>query len=196
MKSELIKEIALTFELCGGVKPSDGAAGLVVQGLECYTEEQIRKALARCRSECRGRLTPADIEHRIDDGRPSPDEAWAMCPKSESQSVCWTTEMSHAYGIACSLIGQDDVAARMAFISAYRTAVQNAKAQRLPVKWEVSFGNSANEREDCVLRALQEDKITQSKALMLAPGIETKLLPSAPDAVGQLVGKLADKMSV
>lgn len=196
MKLSLMEKLSVTFELCGAARLSEAAINVILDDLSGYTEEQISKSLDRCRAECRGRLTAADIIQRIDDGRPSPDEAWALCPKSESASVCWTVEMAEAYGVACSLIGHDDVAARMAFISAYKTAVQEARLQRLPAKWEVSLGHSANEREDCVLRALREGKISQSKALLLAPGIENKQLPSDPDAVGQLVGKLVDKMSI
>lgn len=195
MKTELIDEIAATFELCGGVKLSDGAARIVMMELEAYQVEGLRKALARCRAEVKGHLVPADIIQRIDDGRPSPDEAWALCPKDENSSVCWTTETAHAFGVARSLIGVDNVAARMAFISAYRTAVQDAKAQHLPPKWELSLGHSAAEREDCVLKALSDGKISEKRALMLAPGIEEKLLGSGPDPVKQLVGKLAEKMS-
>jgi len=194
MKIELIKEIALTFELCGGVKLSNAAANLVIEGLSGYTDDQIRKSLARCRSECRSRLTPADIEQRIDDGRPLPDAAYAMCPTDGSQSVCWTEEMSHAYGIALPLIG-DSVAHRMAFLAAYKSSVADAKAQRLPVKWELSLGYLVKGREDCIMAALRETKISKKKALMLIPDIEHKLLAS-PKPVDQLVEKLTDKMSM
>ena len=197
MKTELIKEIGLTFELCGGSKPSEGAAELVVLELESYPEDAIRRALARCRAEVKGHLAPSDIIQRIDDGRPSPDEAWALCPKDESSSVCWTTETAHAFGVARSLIGVDNVAARMAFISAYRTAVQDAKAQHIPPKWELSLGHSAQEREDCVLKALREGKVSEKRALALAPCIEEKLLPSRDTVEANLlIGKLADKMSL
>lgn len=196
MKVELIDEIAVTFELCGGLKLTEVAARIVMMELEAYPVEALRKALARCRAEVKGHLAPADIIQRIDDGRPSPDEAWALCPKDESSSVCWTTEAAHAFGVARSLIGVDNVAARMAFISAYKSAVQDSKSERKAPKWELSLGHSAQEREDCVMKALSEGKISENRALMLAPGIETRLLGAGPDPVNRLVGKLSDKMSL
>jgi hypothetical protein len=196
VKENLIKKLAVTFELCGGVVLSEGAMLQIVDDLEAYPEAALSAALDRCRAEVRGRLTPADITQRIDDGRPGPEQAWALLPKDEDCSVCWTDEMRVAFGVCCSLIGSDMVAARMAFLEAYRGEVQKAKSQGTPVNWQISLGHRKSEREDCIRNAMLDGKITQEHALSMCPDIKIpNMLPDRSDVM-QLVDSLSKKMTI
>ena len=87
MRIELIKQIAVTYELCGGAQMSEGAAEVLIGMLEEYPEDAVLKALVRCTREVKGHLAPSDIIQRIDDGRPGPDQAWGMVPKSEDDDI-------------------------------------------------------------------------------------------------------------
>lgn len=164
MSPELIKEIAVTFELCGGTTLSDPAVDALIDALEVYEEQQVRNALRRCRNEVK-HLTQQDIIERIDDGRPGPQEAWAMIPTSESDSVVWTDEMATAYGVVCSMT--DRVAARMAFIEAYKTTVQKARTESRPVSWRLSPGSDPGNRDKALVEAVNKGRLTPQRAMML-----------------------------
>ena len=72
----------------------------MTSGLQIYLVDDqpaVLKALTRCRREVKGMLTIQDVVSRIDDGRLGVEEAWAMMPFSESQSVVWTEEMAQAF---------------------------------------------------------------------------------------------------
>jgi hypothetical protein len=179
MNPHLIEKIAVTFELCSGLQLSAPAKKLVIEDLEKYPELSVSKALDICRREVKGRLSPSDIIARVEqmDGRPAPDEAWGLIPMDEARSVCWTSEMCSAFESCRHLLGTDHVAARMAFLSAYRSAVQEARVDGLPVHWELSLGHNQAEREDCAERAVAEFKISRETALMLCPYLdESRLL--------------------
>jgi hypothetical protein len=130
---------------------------------------------------------PADIlnQFKKHDGRPGVEEAWAMLPKSESESVIWTQEMATAYGAASPLIDEGDmIGARMAFKEAYQRELEYAAGK--PVKWTTSFGTDMAGREKAVADALHKNRITADRAV--------KLLPES-DVIAQVTGKPALQIS-
>src|SRR5262245_18509616 len=101
----------------------------MAEELAHFPEGQVHGALRRCRREC-SRLTLAVVLERIDDGRPLVEEAFAMLPRTEAESVVWTEEMRQAFGSARALFAaRDHVAARMAFKERYVQLVQRARDQ-------------------------------------------------------------------
>jgi hypothetical protein len=162
--STLLEAVAVTAELCGRVF-SEPAARVFVADLAGYPEAQVLKALQRCRKEVRGVLTVADVVGRIDDGRPGPDEAWSMLPRSEQESVVWTDEMAAAYG-ACSaaMAGGDQQAARMAFREAYKTRVDVARSDAVPVRWTPCLGWDARGRDAALEKAVQLGRLSYEHA--------------------------------
>lgn len=191
MERRLFEKLKATYEVCAGRELSTNATKLVVASLDRYEPKAVSDALDVCIMECKGFLTPADIISRVvqQDGRLSPDEAWAELPKDEHSSGCMTEEMSYAFGVCGGLIGRDNVAARMAFISAYKKRVQEARSAGRPVKWHVSLGLSEGGRESCVRRALDEGKITDKRAKFLAPTMDLHSLPE-PKQARRLHGKM------
>lgn len=166
---ELIKAIAVTAELTG-TELSAAAARVMCEDLSAYPPEQVMRSLQRCRRELKGRLTVAEIIARIDDGRPGPNEAWAMLPKSEEETVIWTEEMARAAGVANPLIAAgDQIAARMAFIEAYQREMTQARAERLPPKWRVSLGSDLSMRERVIGEAVRKGLISTGHAKTLLP---------------------------
>ena len=165
----LLEAVAVTAELCGRVF-SEAAARVFVADLSAYPEDQVIGALTRCRKECRGLLTVADVVSRLDDGRPGAEEAWAMVPKSESETAVWTTEASQAFGVAVRLLDRgEEVAARMAFKETYLRMVAQAREHGDPVKWHVSLGHDQHARSGPILEAVKAGRIAPDQAQEYLP---------------------------
>ena len=151
--------IAATAELCG-TPLSAQALALLSLDLDTYPPQAILTALRRCRMEHRGRLTAEAVISRVDDGRPGPEEAWAMIPRDEQSSVVWNDEMAAAYGVAGPLLAQGEpIAARMAFLEHYRAAVSRARLDGVPPKWWPSFGHDPRDRERALIEAADKGRI-------------------------------------
>lgn len=166
ISKSVVQALAVTAEITG-TQFSEAAARVFAQDISRYPEAQVLGALDRCRREIRTRLTVADVVSRLDDGRPPPDEAWAMLPVDERQSVVWTAEMCAAWGVASAL--DDRIAARMAFLSAYRRLVQESRDRVEAVKWTASLGSDVRGRQSALEDAVRLGRISAPAASMLLP---------------------------
>ncbi|CAJ4970183.1 Uncharacterised protein [Burkholderia pseudomallei] len=167
--SRVLEAIAVTAELCGKVF-SPAAARQFAADLSPYPEAQVLGALERCRREVKGVLSLADVISRLDDGRPGPDEAWAMIPRDETQSVVWTDEMAEAYGVARPLLAVGEpIAARVAFREAYARAVTLARCNQHEPQWRLSPGYDPAGRELAVSDAVSKGRLTSQQAMLLLP---------------------------
>lgn len=180
----LLQAIAVTAELTG-TELTKEAARVFADDLTEYPLEQVLAALKRCRQECRGRMSIADVISRIDDGRPTADEAWAMIPRDEDGSTVWTQEMATAFGLCASMIGdRDATAARMAFRGAYERAVKKARDRHEAVHWFPSLGRDPSQRAAALENAVEKGRISAKLAsalipIELSPGIAALLAPVA-----------------
>lgn len=171
---ELLQAIAVTAELTGTAF-SEPAARVMAYDLAQYPEHQVFAALRRCRRELRSTLTLAAILERIEDGRPGPEEAWALVKPAvgdESVTIIWTPEIKAAFFIAADL-ADDPIAARMAFLEAYRTKLQEARATSAPVTWEACLGYDPAQRESAILQAVECGQITADHAAVMLPHLAT-----------------------
>lgn len=176
----LVKAIMATAQLMGTDLTAD-AARMFCADLCEYDEPAVLRALTRCRREVRGRLTLAEVIARIDDGRPGADEAWAMIPRSERDTVVWTEEMRAAWAVAAPLAETDEVGARMAFRDTYTRAVTEARAARRPVDWSPSLGWDKACREPVIRAAVERGRLSREQALKLLPsGAFSEHEPSLP----------------
>jgi len=165
--------------------------------LSAYPEEQILRALEKCRKELKSKLTVQSIISRIDDGRPGHEEAWAMIPKNESSSVVWTQEMSEAYGIACPLINMGDmVQARMAFIEAYKDRCDRARNDRIVVQWFPSLGHDPQGREHVLMEAVEKGRLSASHVAGLLPYRDGSDLPKELIGLGKNSKSGLKKLSI
>ena len=166
---QLMEAIAVTAELAG-TNLSEIAARVMTQDLMQYPVEQVLGALVKCRRELKGNLRIAEIIDRLDDGRPGANEAWAMIPKNESDSVVWTREMAESFGVALPLIDDGDhIAARMAFIETYKVKCAESRNNGVPVKWEPSLGFDKNGREHVLIEAVEKGRLTREHVAGLLP---------------------------
>lgn len=172
MSEAIIKGLAVACELTNTVL-SEAAASALLDELTPYSESQVLGALRKCCKEIKGRVTLADILGRLDDGRPGVEEAWAILStilRNEQATIVWTEEIREAYGVVAHL-GNDPVAARMAFKERYTALVNHAREQHEPVKWSASLGYDLTQREAAVREAVKRKRLTQEQALKLCPSL-------------------------
>lgn len=186
----LLQAVAICAELTQTLFSEPAARALAAE-LECFPEDRVIPALQRCQREVRrGSLTLAAILERLDDGRPGPEEAFAMLPRDEQQSAVWTEEMAEAALAAAPLFEEGDaVAARMAFREAYVRCVQRAREQHRAARWSLTQGWDVRGRERAVVEAVARGFITTNQALGLLPhfsdeGRGAMGLPAPRDAAG------------
>lgn len=183
MNPEILKAIAVTAELTS-TELSAAALRVLAADLAAYPEAAVMRALDRCRKELTGRLTPAAIFERIDDGRPTADEAWAiaMMATDEAETVVWTGEIAQAWEIAKPIFeGRDKVGARMAFRDAYDRLCRAARATKSAAKWSVSIGWDAGRRDTALVAAVTAGYLPAPEAQKLLSG------PQDVGAVGRLL---------
>jgi hypothetical protein len=180
MQKCLISKIAVTFEMITGRGISEPVADMMIAILDNYDPSHVNRALDRCLTECKGALALADIVARIPTARPSANEAWAMLPRSEADTVVWTDEMREAYGLALPIM-DDRIAARMAFMEAYNRAMLSVPNPMVPPSWSVSFGSDVAQRAQKITEAVAMGRLpmtSQFLAMVEAPKKEeAKLLP-------------------
>jgi hypothetical protein len=167
---ELVDAITLTAEVCGQAL-SRAAAEIITDDLVGFSEEDVLTALAVCRLELRGPLRVAEIVLRLEDGRPTPEEAWAMVPRDETVSVVWTEEVARAWGVALPLLEEGNYqAAQAVFHEAYAKDIVDARMRRDPIQWVPSLGSDAAARERVLRDAVAQGRLTAAHADILLAG--------------------------
>lgn len=166
----LIEAVRGTYAVIGQ-RMTDVELAMLVSDLSEYDPGVVITALARCRRELK-RITLSDILDRLPGGHPGPEEAWALVSKSlanEAVSIVWTDQMREAMSVALAL-GDDRIAARMAFRETYVRFVSDARAKRLPLRWSASLGWDASGRELAQREA--ENRNRQVHGLPMLPMVE------------------------
>jgi hypothetical protein len=167
-RKALHSAIEKTCLACSGRKPEFEMLRIYDDALAPYPLNVCLAALAQCYRQHRGHLAPADILDRIDDGWPTSNEAWALCPHDESQTVVWTPECARAFAASLG-VGSDRTAQRMAFRESYERELSKAKAQSRQPKWEVSLGHDRDGRAAPIMAAVERGRLTPARAMKLIP---------------------------
>lgn len=169
LKGALAQAIAATAELCGH-PISAAAASLLADDLNSFDRSKLLNALLRCRRELKAPLHVGEILARIDDGRPSPEEAWNMMPNSEAASVVWTKEMAQAWGHAQPLLEDGELQqARQVFQESYAHAVLMARCQGEAIAWMASLGTDPVQREQVLRDAVSKERLPATYVEQLLP---------------------------
>ncbi|SEN66259.1 hypothetical protein [Halomonas caseinilytica] len=193
---DLLDQLYATAEVLGNeIKPA--AASLMIRDLRDYDRPEIEQALARCRSEITGRLTLAAILERMPSANAflSPNEAWALALASmdEAETVVWTEEIAQALGVASPILAEGDkVGARMAFLSAYERAVDQAKAVGRRPEWKPSLGHDPQRRETVLQEAVEDGKLPAPRAEALLPPPDKPTTEVGRAQVRQITDHLRD----
>ena len=183
----VLESLAVTIELCGGSSWSKAAVAAVCVQLRAYPVTAVLAALHRCQLEVSGRLSLASIIDRIDDGRPTADEAWAQVgTNDESRTIVSTDEAMASTREIGSLLTDDPVAARMAFKDAYKRIVTENKARGISASWFASLGHDPGGRAAPIMQAVERGRLSDEVARnLLGHHYPAKALPGA-QAVDQL----------
>lgn len=171
-----------------GTPITPASIGIWWAALEAHPLAEVRAALsAHVKNVTTGRFSPkpADLLALLqqNDGRPGPEEAWALLPKREGDTAVWTAEMAKAFGVCLDLLDTDTVAARMAFKEGYAKAVQETRDHGEPVKWSVSLGHDIHGREGPIRQAVELGRLPAAHARTLIPDLRIS------DPVLKLIGK-------
>lgn len=171
----------------GAYRPNATNTALWFRALAAHPLATVRAGFdAHVTDPDRGRFvpTPADILAKIqgaeqDDGRPGPEEAWAIsiAANDEQQTLVWTEEMAQAWGVAAPVLqAGDEVGARMAFREAYNRIVESARRARQPVVWSASLGLDKDRRLGPLNAAVEAGRLKASDLPALPPPAGTPLL--------------------
>lgn len=184
---EIINSSAIIFSK----KIDEGFIKIYWEQLEEFEIHEVEKAFKLVVRYCKffptiteiiGHIPSANLNKRV-----VADEAWAMMPRSENETVVWTEEMAGAYAVAYDLIVEGDrIAARMAFKCAYERLCNEASLIQKPVSWKVCVGHDKNLVEPVLKNAVLAGRITQKHA--------DKHLPAPQDA-GVIAGLLTGKVT-
>lgn len=160
-QEQLVRLLVATAEVIGDeMRPA--AAALMVEDLAVYPMPALQASLTACRRELKGRLSLASILERIDDGHPSPNQAWALAAPAadERNTVVWTGEMQAAWSVALPLVEAGDmIGARMAFLEAYAKAVKDARSEQRPAAYSYSLGFDASGRDSVLRQAVERGQL-------------------------------------
>ncbi|MBD9671597.1 hypothetical protein IB275_13525 [Pseudomonas sp. PDM21] len=170
-RAQLAAAIVATAETLGQTI-SSSAAEMMAHDLAEFPAEGIANALRACRRELTGKLTLASILQRIHaaDGRPEPNEAWAIALESfdEASTVLMTPEIQQAAAAALPIFqAKDKVGARMAFIEAYAKLTTAARQLSQPAKWVISLGHDQQCRVTAIRDAERLGRLPAPEAALL-----------------------------
>ena len=152
-------------------KMSDNQIKLFLNDLSAFSEEELIIALKKCRFNLNKYPTVHEIIERIPNWHPSANEAWALIPRSENDSCCWTTEIKKSYFEVIDLYNDDKIAARVAFIENYNKKINDALMLKSRPKWELSLGYDKTHRQIIIEKAIEEKKISHENIRLVPSGI-------------------------
>lgn len=190
--------LAATFDVLGKTPAakvvSPSAQALFFQALAEYPLPQVRAALAAHVKRGKFTPTPADIVEHIEaatngDGRPGPEEAWAiaLASQDERDTVVWTAETAQAWNTARAVMDTSGpISARKTFTETYTRLVAAARAQRVPVKWSVHLGWDKVGQAMVLQRAVQQGLLPAPSVVGLLPSPEVTDSALSPEGRAQL----------
>lgn len=176
LSDKVVEIIGLTIESYGRAA-SEGVLMLWMEDLLEFPENEILDALKRYREDRRNQKAPtvgqiiALIRRVEEDGRPSPDEAWAIIKPlvhNENLSAIVIPEMKDGYSAAWAL-GRDEIGARRAFIDTYNRSVEANRAAGIPCEWGIWPGLDKGMLADVISQGLQDGRLKREDVKHLLP---------------------------
>lgn len=174
-KPELIQAIALLRAEYDDMKPIEGPRlEMWWEALKHFPDGAVRASATRHITTSHFKPQLADIVKgcaaQLDGSWLGPDEAWALMPKSESDSAMLTDEIAQAMAAATPLLEMGDkVAARMAFKDAYGRLVEKAKIEGRMPRFFPSFGSDPASRVSMLANAVRAGQIALDRATEVLP---------------------------
>lgn len=175
-----------------GHEMSPVAARVMAQELSRFEPEEISRALRRCIRECRGRLTLVDVTERLPGQHIGGNEAWALCPHDESETVVWSDEIAAAFGAVRPMLARGDaIGARMSFLEAYKRRVAEAQTVGRRPNWTPSFGHDLTKRALPLLAAAEMGRLSSDYVARVLPRVTpVAVLTSGEVSLTDLLAKV------
>jgi hypothetical protein len=183
----------------GKYSPNDTSTAIFFRTLAPYPIEAVRAAFAEHVRRSEYSPKPSDLLKLLaaNDGRPGPEEAWAIAQRSQDErdTVIWTGEMGKAWTVARPvLISGDEVGARVAFREAYNRLVDEARQRMEPVRWQALMGHDPARRVEALTMAQKQglpvegaaELMSDALAALPAPRGGPDLLLPAPEHESEL----------
>lgn len=192
---ECVQECLTILRLMKGDPWEKAHAGFYGVTLKDWPDEVARAVVNHCANTMTFRPSRAELIGALQsqDGRPGPEEAWGMIPKSESETAVWTSEMAEASAASQPLLDDGDkIAARMAFKERYVQLVAAARAAGAPVEWQISLGYDKAGREGPIREAIAKGRLSSQSAQQFLPR-QDPALEIMPEIVRQIAGSKALK---
>lgn len=159
-KPEFMKRLAGVMASYGKGLPDTAILAAWWSDLSPYPLRVVALALQAYRDEC-GEFAPVPagiaMRCKVMDGRPGPEEAWAIAltGRNEEDTTVWTEECAEAFSKCRPVLDMgDEVGARMAFKEAYARMIADARAARRPAVWIASEGWNKEKRIAAVEKAV------------------------------------------
>lgn len=192
-KPQFMQLLAETLAAYGKPLPEAAMARAWLSNLEPYPLRVIAAAMQAYRDES-GEFAPVPagiaMRCKLLDGRPGPEEAWAIAltSRDEADTVVWTAECAEAFALASPILALgDEVGARMAFKESYARLVAQARAERRPASWSASIGWDPAKRDAVLARANVAGLLPAPAAQALLAG-PVGVAPTDDKAREQLAG--------
>lgn len=165
-RENLIAALGATAEAMGQTT-TPTALNIMADDLEDYTEESVVASLKALRRKNVRFCIASILDHiQANDGHPTPDKAWAMIPKTESDSAAVTDEMMLAWSVALDQYNDGDkVGAQIAFKREYAAVLDHARQEGKKAKFWITLGDNRSGRIDCVIEAAENGLITKDRAI-------------------------------
>jgi hypothetical protein len=123
------------------------------------------------------------------DGRPGPEEAWAiaLASQDERDTVVWTSETAQAWQLARPVMETSGpITARKTFTETYTRLIAAARAQHRPVTWSAHLGWDKAMQGQVLQRAVDQGLLPAPSVVGLLPAPEVPDSALSPEGRAQL----------
>lgn len=143
-----------------------------VHQLKDFSDEEVSAAIKKAISNNMTNFVPNPakiIDYMFN--FPDPEEAWGwMVPKSEDDHGIFCDEIAVAFGACRHLLAEGNhIGARLAFISAYQSEIENSKSLKKKPKFVPTRGFRKSGLEEIMNRAISRGFMTAKDASKFCP---------------------------
>ena len=199
-KNQFVQVLTETMAAYGKPLPEQS---ILLAWWNCLVAYPLRIVAAAFTAYCdeSGEFAPAPagiaMRCKLMDGRPGPEEAWAIAltSRDEADTVVWTAEIAEAFVLCQPVLSMgDEVGARMAFKESYVRIVAAARAARCPAQWTASLGWDLSRRKAALVRASNAGLLPAPSVAALLPAPINEPLPdtNARAQIAKIRQMLAD----
>lgn len=194
-EQQTFKFVLSAFEQ-GGTQVTPDFARLLKIAFAQVDSNTLMQATVEAMKTAKGRLTIAEIQKHVDllasrtpDKHPSAEEAWALIPKNENDTVHVTNEMRdamHRGGVNDFLERSDFIGAERAFKKLYDENVAKSRATGRSPIWHIELGHDPSLRVMGLERAISKGVINSTEAIGHDPANEAIYLSAEREHIRKL----------